>query len=112
VCVGSPAGGRVMKKVGVIGTGDVGTALSDGFLKHGWSVMRGTREPKKLDAWKKGAGKDASVGTSEQAAAFGDLVVLAVKGTAAEAAIRPLASALAGKTVIDTNNPIADAPPQ
>jgi predicted dinucleotide-binding enzyme len=101
-----------MSKVGVIGTGDVGTTLADGFLRHGWAVMRGTRDPKKLDAWKKDAGKDASVGTLEQTAAFGDLVVLAVKGSAAEAAIRPLASALAGKTVIDTNNPIADAPPK
>jgi predicted dinucleotide-binding enzyme len=100
-----------MKKVGVIGSGEVGTTLADGFVKHGWSVMRGTREPKKLDAWKKGAGKDASVGTFAQAAAFGDLVVLAVKGSAAESAVALAGPALAGKTVIDTTNPIADAPP-
>ena len=100
-----------MKKVGVIGTGDVGTTLADGFAKHGWSVMRGTREPKKLDAWKKTAGKDASVGTVAQAAAFGDLVVLAVKGTAAESAVALAGPGLAGKAVIDTTNPIADAPP-
>ena len=100
-----------MKKVGVLGSGDVGTALAGGFLKHGFAVMRGTREPKKLDAWKKGAGANASVGTFEKAAAYGELVVLAVKGTAAESAVGLAGAGLSGKTVIDTTNPIADAPP-
>lgn len=46
------------------------------------------------------------------AASFGDLVVLAVKGSAALEAMHAAdSSALAGKTVIDTTNPIADAPP-
>jgi 8-hydroxy-5-deazaflavin:NADPH oxidoreductase len=38
--------------------------------------------------------------------------VLAVKGTAAEAVVREIASSLTGKTVLDATNPIADAPPQ
>jgi len=44
-------------------------------------------------------------------ARFGELVVIAVKGTAAVAAAESCAEALAGKTVIDTGNPIADGPP-
>ena len=100
------------KKVAVLGSGVVGQTLSDGLLKHGHAVMRGTREPAKLAPWKGGAGPDASVGTFAEAARFGEIVVLAVKGTAAEAAVDLCGpEALAGKTVIDATNPIADAPP-
>jgi 8-hydroxy-5-deazaflavin:NADPH oxidoreductase len=98
-------------KVGVVGSGPVGAALSDGFLRHGHEVLRGSREPEKLEKWKAGAGSKAHVGTSEEAARFGDLVVLAVKGGSAEAAVEQLRAAVAGKVVIDTANPIADAPP-
>jgi 8-hydroxy-5-deazaflavin:NADPH oxidoreductase len=99
-------------KVGVIGSDPVGQALADGFLKHGYDVMRGTREPAKLADWKRGGGAKASVGTFAEAARYADLVVLAVKGTAAEAAVDLCgAGNLAGKVVIDTTNPIAEAPP-
>jgi predicted dinucleotide-binding enzyme len=40
-----------MEKIGVIGSGVVGQTLADGLLKHGYAVMRGSREPKKLEAW-------------------------------------------------------------
>jgi len=101
-----------MKRIGVLGTGMVGDALANGFLKHGYEVMRGTREPAKLQDWKKKAGERAAVGTVPEAARFGQVLVLAVKGTAAEAVLDSCgAEALAGKTVIDTTNPIADLPP-
>ena len=100
------------QKVGVIGSGAVGQALADGFLKHGFEVMRGTREPEKLATWKSATKEKVSVGGFDEAARFGDLVVLAVKGTAAESAVKLCGpDQLAGKTVIDTTNPIADAPP-
>jgi len=98
-------------KVGVIGSGVVGQTLADGFLKHGHEVTRGSRDPAKLAAWKGGAGPKARVGTFVEAAGFGELVVLAVKGSAAAEAMDACRSALAGKTVIDTTNPIAEAPP-
>lgn len=101
-----------MRRIGVIGSGVVGQTLADGFLAHGYDVMRGSREPAKLAAWKAKAGEKATTGTFAEAARFGDLVTLAVKGTAAEAAVRLCGSeALAGKTVIDATNPIADTPP-
>jgi 8-hydroxy-5-deazaflavin:NADPH oxidoreductase len=101
-----------MTRIGVLGSGVVGQTLADGFLKHGYEVMRGSRDPGKLDAWKKGAGAKASVGTFAETAAFAEVVVLAVKGGAAEAALDQAGlEALAGKVVIDATNPIADAPP-
>lgn len=99
-------------KVAIIGTGAVGDALAEGFLKYGHDVMRASRDPSKLDSWKSSAGDKASTGTFEQAAAWGDIVVLAVKGTAAESAVDLCGvDNLAGKTVIDATNPIAEAPP-
>jgi predicted dinucleotide-binding enzyme len=100
-----------MTKIAVFGSGKVGDVLADGFLGLGDSVRRATREPQKLDAWKAQAKGDASVGTYADAAAWADLVVLAVKGTAAEAVIDGVKAQLAGKIVIDTTNPIAEAPP-
>jgi predicted dinucleotide-binding enzyme len=54
----------------------------------------------------------ARIGSFAETAAFGDLLVLATKGTAAEVVIKSIESnALKGKIIIDTANPIADAPP-
>jgi hypothetical protein len=97
--------------IGVIGSGVVGQTLADGLLKKGHDVLRGTRDPSKLAAWKGAAGPRARTGTIAEAARFGPVVVLAVKGTAAVEAVAACGGALDGKVVIDTTNPIADAPP-
>ena len=98
-------------KVGVLGSGDVAKVLASGFLKHGHQVKLGSRSPEKLADWL-AANSKGSTGTFAEAAAFGDAVMLAVKGTAAVEALE-LAGAknLAGKTVMDATNPIADLPP-
>jgi hypothetical protein len=100
-------------KVAILGSGVVGEALARGFLRYGHEVRRASRDPQKLAAWKEQAGAGASVGTFAEAAAWGELVVLAVKGVAAEEAVR-LAGVdhLAGKTVLDATNPIAEEPPE
>ena len=98
-------------KVGVLGSGAVAKSLAAGFLKHGHDIMIGSRQPAKLAEWAaQNAG--AMAGTFEETARFGELVVLAVKGTAAADALRAAGSAnIGGKVVIDTTNPIADVPP-
>jgi 8-hydroxy-5-deazaflavin:NADPH oxidoreductase len=99
-------------KIGILGSGIVGQTLADGFLRHGYEVMRGSRDPGKLDSWRAGAGPRAAIGTFAEAARFGELIVLAVKGSAAEAALALCGPEhLAHKTVIDATNPIADRPP-
>ncbi len=98
-------------KIGVLGSGGVAQTLASGFIKHGHQVLVGTRSASKLAGWA-AQNPAASVGSFAGAAAFGELVVLAVKGNAAAEVLR-LAGAdnLAGKTVIDVSNPIADEPP-
>jgi predicted dinucleotide-binding enzyme len=99
-------------KVGVLGSGDVAKTLGGGFLKHGHTVKVGSRNPAKLADWS-GQARGSSVGTFAEAAEFGELVVLAVKGdAAAEALTLAGAKNLAGKTVIDACNPIENAPPE
>jgi hypothetical protein len=99
-------------KIGIIGSGGVGEALAAGFLKYGHKVMRGTRDTAKLAEWKKFAGDNASVGTLEETAKFGDVIVLAVKGSGAEAAIELCGiDNLEGKTILDATSPIADEAP-
>jgi predicted dinucleotide-binding enzyme len=74
--------------------------------------MRGSRDSAKLAPWKAKAGKAAQVGDVAETARFGEAVVIAVKGTAAEATVRLCGvETLAGKIVIDACNPIADSPP-
>ena len=98
------------KKVGVLGSGDVGKVLAAGFNKHGHDVMIASREGGKLGEWSAKTG--IPEGTFAQAAEHGDIVVLAVGGRVAEDVVR-LAGVdrLGGKIVIDATNPIADGPP-
>src|SRR5208283_1728431 len=98
-------------KVGVIGSGMVGQTLAAGFVKHGHTVMVGTHDPAKLTDWLK-ANPDARVEDFNDTAAFGEAIVLAVKGSVAAAALHKAGKKnLAGKLVIDACNPTADAPP-
>jgi predicted dinucleotide-binding enzyme len=98
-------------KVGILGSGDVGKVLAGGFLKHGHEVMMGTRSADKLADWAR-QNPRGKVGSFADTARFGDLVVLAVKGTVALNALREAGAAnLAAKPVMDATNPIADAPP-
>ena len=99
-------------KIGILGSGIVGKTLAGGFLKHGYEVMAGSRQPEKLQDWKAEIGPKLQTGNYSETAAFADIIVLAVKGTVAKAVLK-LAGIenLSGKTVLDATNPIADAAP-
>ncbi len=99
-------------KIGIIGSGTVATTLAQGFVKHGHSVMLGSRDPEKLGEFNK-ANPAAKAGSVSETASFGDVLVLAVKGSAAEEALELAGAAnIGGKTVIDATNPIAESPPE
>jgi len=100
-------------KVGIIGSGMVGRVLASAFLNEGHDVMVGTRNIIKEDVTKwKSENSKGQLGSFQEAAQFGELIVLAVGGLVAEDAIT-----LAGKEhfidkiVIDPTNPIAAVPP-
>ena len=98
-------------KIGVLGSGDVAKVLAGGFLKYNHEVMLGTRTASKLADWSKQNPK-AKVGSFADAAKFGEVVLLAVKGTVAQDALRAAGAVnFSGKVVIDACNPISDVPP-
>jgi predicted dinucleotide-binding enzyme len=99
-------------KIGIIGAGIVGQTLGQGFATLGHDVKIGTRRPNddKITAWAKKAGAKVSVGSFADAAAFGDVVVLATAWSGTENAIKLAGpKTLAGKVVIDATNPLAPA---
>lgn len=101
-----------MKKVGVLGSGIVGKVLADGFIKHGFKVMVGSRSPEKLSEWKSNAGENAYIGNFEQTAEFGEILVLAVAGNAVMQVLESAGSKnLQNKTIIDATNPIDTSKP-
>lgn len=99
------------KRIGVLGSGQVGQVLAGGFIKYGYEAMIGTRNPAKLEEWQASAGEQASVGSFDETVRFGDIVIIAVPGRVAEELVESLgADSFAGKTVIDATNPISEAP--
>jgi 8-hydroxy-5-deazaflavin:NADPH oxidoreductase len=94
-------------KVGILGSGDVGKSFARGFGTLGHEVMIGSRSPEKLAEFVSGLGERVSSGSFDEAARFGDLIILATLGAATEEAIN-----LAGrqnfehKVVIDATNPL------
>jgi len=99
-------------KVGVIGSGVVGTTLAAAFLKEGNEVMVGTRDVTKPDVVAFLANNPGmKAGTFPEAAAFADIVVLAVAGPVAVDVVNLAGAAnLKGKAILDTTNPISGGP--
>ena len=87
-------------KMGILGSGDVGQSLASGWSRHGHETRIGTRDVNRpvLAMY-----DTASV---EEVAAWADIVVIAVAGSAAEQLVLAVADLLAGKVVIDTTNPL------
>jgi hypothetical protein len=99
------------KRIGIIGSGIVGQTLATGFLKHNYFVMIGSGTPSKLSEWQEKNPK-GKAGGFQDVIEFAEILVLAIKGNAAEDFIKKHASKLKGKTVIDATNPIADVAPE
>jgi predicted dinucleotide-binding enzyme len=89
--------------VGVIGAGRIGGGAARLLARAGHDVLLSfSRDPERLRAQAEEVG--AQAGTPAQAAAFGDVVVLAVPWPAIDDAVAQ-AGSLDGKIVIDTTNP-------
>jgi predicted dinucleotide-binding enzyme len=92
-------------KIGIIGSGNVGSALGGVWAKAGHSVMFASRHLEEDKALAAKIGANASAGTAEQAAKFGQVLVFAVPYGALPDLGKTLASQLKGKVIIDACNP-------
>lgn len=89
-------------KIGIIGSGNIGGTLGQHWAKVGHEVMFSSRNPEQLQSMAEAAG--AKVGTVEEAAAFGEVILLAIPfGKVPEVAQQ--VGRLDGKILIDAANP-------
>src|SRR5262245_24257156 len=96
-------------KIGILGTGMVGEALGAKFTQLGHQVKLGSRTADKESAakWAEAAGSTASLGTFNEAADFGEMVFICLKGAVFLEVAKGLgAKALDGKVVVDVSNPL------
>jgi 8-hydroxy-5-deazaflavin:NADPH oxidoreductase len=93
-------------KIGIIGTGRIGGALSRHWVNAGHEVFMSSRHPEELAPLAKELGPRAHVGQPREAAAFGSVVLVSVPYSAMPQIGTDFAAELAGKVIIDTSNPV------
>jgi predicted dinucleotide-binding enzyme len=101
-----PAFGQQKIRIGVIGSGRIGSTLGGLWAKAGHEVMFSDRDADTAKKAAEGAGSRAKSGTVEEAVAFGDAVLIAVPYGALPAIARQVGDKLQGKVVVDPNNPV------
>ena len=99
------AQGKPMK-IGVIGSGRIGSTIGGLWVKAGHEVMFSDRDPEQVKRAIEGLGPRARAGSVPEAAAFGDAVLIAVPYMALPAIQQQVGAQLKGKVVIDPNNPV------
>lgn len=94
-------------KIGILGTGNVGSILGTRWTRKGHQVVFGSRDPNSTKVRKvlSGAGPNASAASPKEAVAAADVVVLATPWDAAQDAIDSTGD-LTGKILIDCTNPL------
>ncbi len=98
------SGGQKMK-IGIVGSGNVGSALGGVWVKAGHEVMFSSRSLENDKALAAKLGPNARAGTPREAAAFGDVVMVSVPYRSLPEVGKELGDLLKGKVVIDTCNP-------
>lgn len=94
--------------IGIIGTGRIGGALAEHWARAGHRLMISSRHPEQLKPLARRLGPQVTVGTPEQAAAFGEVVLISVPYGALPQVGRDHGAALRGKVVLETGNPFPD----
>ena len=92
-------------RVAIIGSGNVGRAMSQAVVRAGHQVALSAADRENAAAAAAEVGADAAE-NNEAAVAGADVVILAVPGNVAAEVVQEIASAAAGKTVIDSTNPL------
>ncbi len=103
-----PALGQARKpiKIGVIGSGRIGSTIGGLWVKAGHEVMFSDRDPEQVKRAIDGLGSRARAGSVAEAVAFGDAILIAVPYAALPAIQQQVGAQLKGKVVIDPNNPV------
>ena len=101
------SGASTKLKIGIIGSGNIGSTIGGLWIRDGHPVLFSSRHPEQLKDLVAGLGPLAQAGTVADAIAFGDVVFIAVPYGAVPQIGRDYGKALAGKVLIDANNAVA-----
>jgi predicted dinucleotide-binding enzyme len=93
-------------KIGVIGSGKIGSTFGGLWAKAGHEIMFSDRDPEQAKRAAEATGPRARAGSPQEAAAFGDAVLVAVPYGALPAVAQEVGAQLKGKVVIDPTNPV------
>ena len=93
-------------KIGIIGSGRIGSTLGELWAKAGYQVRFSSLDLAKDKELAARVGNGAQAGTPAQAAAFGDVLLVSVPYGALPQIGRDLAPSMKGKVVLDTSNPV------
>jgi 8-hydroxy-5-deazaflavin:NADPH oxidoreductase len=93
-------------KIGVIGSGRIGSTIGGLWAKAGHEVMFSDRDAETAKRAADGSGPRAKTGSVQEAVAFGDVVFIAVPYMALPAIQQQVGAQLKGKVVVDPNNPV------
>jgi predicted dinucleotide-binding enzyme len=96
-------------RIGILGAGNVGGTLGRAWVRNGHDVVFGVRNPTapRVQAVPQATGGKARVGGVAEAAAHGEVVVLATPWGATQDAVRQ-AGDLGGKVILDCTNPLQE----
>jgi len=94
-------------KVGVIGSGNIGSTIGGLWVKAGHPVLFSSRHPEELKKLTDELGPLAKAGTVDEALAFGDAILLAVPYKAVPQLSKEYGPKFAGKVVLDADNAVA-----
>lgn len=94
-----------IRKIGIVGSGNIGGNLGILLGKAGYEVFYSSRHPENLKGLVEATGPAARAGKVAEAISFGDIIVLSVPLIAYRELDTETKQALKGKIVIDTSNP-------
>lgn len=96
-------------KIGVIGSGNIGGTVGTLLAQAGHEILFSSRHPEALAELVKHAGARASRGTPEEAARFGEAVLISIPFKALPELGQTLSPLLRHKVVLETGNPFPES---
>lgn len=99
------SGSATVRRLGILGAGQIGRPIGRHWIRAGHAVAFGSRTPDKLTPFIESLGERARAASLPQAASDSDIVLLSVPYAAVDAVLDDVGASLTGKIVIDATNP-------
>jgi predicted dinucleotide-binding enzyme len=93
-------------KIGIIGSGNIGSTVGTLWVKAGHQVLFSSRHPEELKSLVDGLGPRARAGTVREALGFGDAVFIGVPYGAYPQIAKDYGKEFVGKIVLDAGNAV------